>query len=50
MSPVWKHILDYRNLLKKGLLWLLGNRESINFWYGNWDEKSPIIQYIDGGT
>lgn len=50
VSPPWKHNLDHRKLFKKGLAWLLDNRESISLWYENWCEKSPIIQHINNGT
>lgn len=50
VSPAWKHILDRKKLLKKGVAWLLGNGECISFWYENWCEKSPIIQHINDGT
>lgn len=33
ISPTWKHILDHRKFFIKGLLWILRNGESINFWY-----------------
>lgn len=43
-SPVWKHILDYKKLSEKGLLWVLGNGVSINFWYGNCCGESAYQQ------
>lgn len=32
-SYVWKNVLDCRYFLKEGLMWVLGNGQTINFWY-----------------
>lgn len=42
----WQNILHGRKLIKKGLMWILGNG-SINFWFDNRSEESPFINKID---
>lgn len=46
-SIAWKNILDHRYLLRKGLMWVLGNDQSINFLYDNWNDESPLIHNIN---
>lgn len=33
-------------MLRKGIQWITGNRETINFWYDNWMEDSPLVNKI----
>lgn len=42
-STSWKSILDQRYVVRKSMVWFMGNGKSINFWYGNWMEDSPLI-------
>lgn len=35
-SWVWSSLLEGRNLLKEGLMWSVGNGDSINFWQDVW--------------
>lgn len=46
MSTMWKHVLDHKYLIKRGLRWILGNGEKIKFWHDKWIEESPLIDYI----
>ena len=45
-SPVWKSLLNCRPLLKQGLMWQIGNGESISFWSDNWIENKNLIDII----
>lgn len=45
-SRMWKHILDHRYLLKKGISWCLGDGNNINFWQDNWMPESPLIKKV----
>lgn len=35
-SRQWSHIMELREIFKKGICWQVGNGKSINFWLDNW--------------
>ena len=45
-SLVWKNLLKCRNLVSRGVIWKLGNRESISFWYDNWIENKNLVDIL----
>ena len=45
-SPVWKSILSCRPLLRKGMVWKVGNGNEISFLYDNWIEDQSLIQLL----
>ncbi|PRQ38834.1 hypothetical protein RchiOBHm_Chr4g0418351 [Rosa chinensis] len=42
----WKGILDNRDLLIQGMLWIVGNGTDIRFWTFNWAFSFPLINLI----
>lgn len=40
-SWIWSSLLEGRSLLDKGLMWSVGNGESIRFWEDNWIPNLP---------
>jgi len=46
-SPVWKSLFKCRLLIKQGVMWQIGNGESISFWYDNWIENKNLIEILD---
>lgn len=38
--------MDKRVLLNRGLNWILGNGNKINFWLDNWVNDSPLINKV----
>ncbi|XP_056697878.1 uncharacterized protein [Spinacia oleracea] len=42
-SVIWNHILNQREILRKGIRWRLGNGKSINFWRDNWIGQYALI-------
>lgn len=45
-STACKHILDHTYLLETWIIWILGNKQSINFWNHKWTEDSTITDKI----
>ncbi|KAL6190194.1 hypothetical protein ACLB2K_036592 [Fragaria x ananassa] len=45
-SMAWNGILDAKDLIFKGLRWVVGNGKSINFWTFNWVLEFPLIDLI----
>lgn len=45
-SNAWKSILDRRDVLMRGLAWILDNRKSNNFWHDIWMKDFPLINKI----
>ena len=45
-SPVWKNLLNCRSLLKKCIIWKVGNGENISFWTDNWIENKSLIEIL----
>ena len=46
-SPIWKNLLNCRALVKQGIIWKVGNGESISFWYDNWIENKNLIDLLE---
>lgn len=42
----WKHIINHRYILRKGLVWILGAGKSINFLYDNLIKDSSLVDKI----
>lgn len=38
----WRKLMQLRKTFKKGLRWVVGNREKISFWFDNWAFQYPI--------
>lgn len=49
-SNAWKNILDHRYLLRKSLMWIIRNGQSINVWYDDYMKDSPLINNIKPNT
>lgn len=45
-SNAWENILSHNDLFKKGLKWILGNRNNIRFLYGNWMNEFPLTNRL----
>lgn len=43
-SSVWRHILNHRKLLTRGIHWIVGK---IKFWFDNWVGNGLLINYVD---
>ena len=49
-STAWNGILDARDLITKGMRWILGNGKNIMFWTFNWVFDNPLINLIPDGN
>lgn len=49
-SNAWTNILNHRDLLRKDLLWLLGNLNYKKFWYDEMLDESSLIHKINTNT
>ncbi|PRQ27069.1 putative reverse transcriptase zinc-binding domain-containing protein [Rosa chinensis] len=49
-SFAWKGILDSRDIILKGMRWIIGNGRNIKFWTFNWIYDFPLIQLVDENT
>lgn len=49
-STIWRHIFSQRKILRKGILWKLGNGKDINFWNDNWAIQSSLKNYLHNIT
>ena len=47
-SHAWKALLGGRNLMKKGLCWVVQSGHSINFWLDHWLPIGPIRGLVHG--
>ncbi|CAL9020979.1 unnamed protein product [Prunus brigantina] len=44
-SATWRSVLYGVELLKKGMVWRVGNGEHVKFWKDNWVADLPLLQY-----
>lgn len=45
--PWLGNIFYHRYLIRKYLIWMLGDGKTINFWYTIWLEDSPLVDKIN---
>jgi len=45
-SLVWKNILKYRELIRQGLIWTIGDGKDISFWRDNWIENRNLLDLL----
>lgn len=41
-SPIWKHILNERDLIRKRIRWKIENGKNISFWDDNWALQTSL--------
>ncbi|XP_056685626.1 uncharacterized mitochondrial protein AtMg00310-like [Spinacia oleracea] len=46
-SSIWKHILNQREILHKGIRWKIENGKSINFWLDNWVIQDNLLNHLN---
>ncbi|CAL9017757.1 unnamed protein product [Prunus brigantina] len=44
-SATWRSVLYGVELLRKGMVWRVGNRDKVKFWKDNWVADLPLLQY-----
>lgn len=49
-SYEWRSIIQTRDLLRKGIKWVVGNGESIRVWKDNWIKSKPATTPIGSET
>nr|GEW25340.1 hypothetical protein [Tanacetum cinerariifolium] len=45
-SAGWKEMLRLRDKIRKHVLWKIGDGNSINAWYDNWDVRGPLCGIV----
>lgn len=44
-SSITKVILQFRDLIREGIRWKIGNGKTINFWKDNWIRDRPLVEF-----
>ena len=46
-SPVWKSLLNCRDLLRRGIVWKIGNGDKVSFWFDNWLGNHNLVEMLN---
>ena len=46
-SVVWRNIIRCRDLIRQGLIWMLGDGKDILFWQDNWIENRCLLEIME---
>jgi len=45
-SLVWKRLVNYRQLLRKEIVWKAGKGTEMSFWHDNWIEPQSLVELV----
>jgi len=46
-SNVWKSIVKCKDLIRQGIVWLVGDGRMISFWFDNWIENKSLCELLN---
>ena len=46
-SNVWQNVMNCRELIQQGMIWLVEDGKDISFWFDNWIENHRLCDLLD---